>query len=69
MSNIAQNPTNETLFIKASEVAIVLDVSRNYAYHIVKKLNDELEAKGILTIDGRTNRKYFYERFYGTVSA
>ncbi len=69
MSNIAQNPTNETLFIKASEVAIVMDVSRAYAYRIVKQLNEELAAKGILTIDGRTNRKYFYERLYGTVSA
>ena len=69
MSNNTQNSTNETLFIKASEVAIVMDVSRAYAYRIVKQLNEELAAKGILTIDGRTNRKYFYERLYGTVSA
>lgn len=69
MSNTTQKPTGETLFIKASEVAIVMDVSRAYAYRIVKQLNEELAAKGILTIDGRTNRKYFYERLYGTVSA
>ncbi len=69
MSNTIQKPTGETLFIKASEVAIVMDVSRAYAYRIVKQLNEELAAKGILTIDGRTNRKYFYERLYGTVSA
>ncbi len=69
MSNNTQKPTGETLFIKASEVAIVMDVSRAYAYRIVKQLNEELAAKGILTIDGRTNRKYFYERLYGTVSA
>lgn len=69
MSNTNQKPTGETLFIKASEVAIVMDVSRAYAYRIVKQLNEELAAKGILTIDGRTNRKYFYERLYGTVSA
>ena len=63
--------TNETndLFIKAAEVATVMDVSRNYAYRIVKQLNEELAAKGILTIDGRTNRKYFYERICGSVSA
>ena len=63
--------TNETndLFIKAAEVATVMDVSRNYAYRIVKQLNEELSAKGILTIDGRTNRKYFYERICGSVSA
>ena len=69
MSNTTQKPTGETLFIKASEVAIVMDVSRAYAYRIVKQLNEELAAKGILTIDGRTTRKYFYERLYGTVSA
>lgn len=69
MSNTTLKPTGETLFIKASEVAIVMDVSRAYAYRIVKQLNEELAAKGILTIDGRTNRKYFYERLYGTVSA
>ena len=69
MSNTIQTPTGETLFIKASEVAVVMDVSRAYAYRIVKQLNEELAAKGILTIDGRTNRKYFYERLYGTVSA
>ena len=69
MSNTTQKPTGETLFIKASEVAIVMDVSRAYAYRIVKQLNEGLAAKGILTIDGRTNRKYFYERLYGTVSA
>ena len=69
MSNTTQKPTGETLFIKASEVAIVMDVSRAYAYRIVKQLNEELAANGILTVDGRTNRKYFYERLYGTVSA
>ena len=69
MSNTTQKPTGETQFIKASEDAIVMHVSRAYAYRIVKQLNEELAAKGILTIDGRTNRKYFYERLYGTVSA
>ena len=69
MSNTIQNPTGETLFIKASEVANVLGVSRAYAYRIVKQLNEELSAKGIITIDGRTNRMYFYERLYNTVSA
>jgi len=62
------NSTND-LFIKASEVATLLDVSRSYAYRIVKQLNAELESMGYLTIDGRTNRKYLYEKLYGTVSA
>ncbi|MEE1198172.1 MAG: LysR family transcriptional regulator [Acutalibacteraceae bacterium] len=69
MSNNTITTNSNNIFIKASEVATVMDVSRAYAYRIVKQLNEELSAKGILTVDGRTNRKYFYERFYGTVSA
>ena len=69
MSNNTVTTNSNDIFIKASEVATVLDVSRAYAYRIVKQLNEELAANGILTVDGRTNRKYFYERLYGTVSA
>lgn len=69
MANQIKNSNNETLFIKAPEVAVLMDVSRAYAYRIIKQLNAELKEQGVITIDGRTNRKYFYERFYGTVSA
>lgn len=66
-SNCVKNNT-QSVFIKAEEVATMMDISRAYAYRIVRQLNAELEVKGILTIDGRTNRKYFLERCYGTVS-
>lgn len=69
MNNNTVTTNSNDIFIKASEVATVMDVSRAYAYRIVKQLNEELAANGILTVDGRTNRKYFYERLYGTVSA
>ena len=69
MSNNTVTTNSNDIFIKASEVAAVMNVSRAYAYRIVKQLNEELAANGILTVDGRTNRKYFYERLYGTVSA
>lgn len=69
MSNNIITTNSNDIFIKASEVATVMNVSRAYAYRIVKQLNEELAANGILTVDGRTNRKYFYERLYGTVSA
>lgn len=39
-----------------------LGVSKSYAYKIVRRLNEELEEKGILTISGRVNRQYFNER-------
>ena len=39
-----------------------MGVSKSYAYKIVKRLNDELAAKNFLTVAGKINAKYFYER-------
>ena len=52
-------------FICAEEVAQELSVSKPYAYKLIKRLNDELKEKGFITIFGRVNRQYFYERLYG----
>ena len=46
--------------------ADVFGVSKSYAYKIVQKLNAELKSLGYLTISGRVNRKFFYEKLcYG----
>ena len=55
----------ENRFIRADDVAQELNVSKPYAYKIIRKLNEELKAKGFITIAGRVNRRYFYERLYG----
>ncbi|MDE6424957.1 MAG: helix-turn-helix domain-containing protein [Ruminococcus sp.] len=52
-------------FIKADEVAEMLEISKAHAYKIIRQLNDELEAKGFITISGRVSRQYFFERLYG----
>ena len=52
-------------FICAEEVAQELSVSKPYAYKLIRQLNEELKAKGFITISGRVNRQYFYERLYG----
>ena len=49
-------------FIRAAEVAKELEVSTSYAYKVIRKLNDELKAKGYYTVAGRVSRQYFYER-------
>ena len=60
---------NEKSFIRAEEVAEMLDVSKSYAYKIVQKLNAELKAKGYLTVSGRVSRQYFLEKVcYGGVA-
>lgn len=56
----------ENKFIRADEVAQALDVSKPRAYKLIRQLNDELKAKGFITIAGRVNRQYFNERLYGT---
>ena len=55
----------ENRFIHADEVAKELAVSKPYAYKLIRRLNDELKAKGFVTIAGRINRQYFNERLYG----
>ena len=51
--------------IITEEVAQELSVSKPYAYKLIRQLNEELKAKGFITISGRVNRQYFYERLYG----
>ena len=55
----------ENRFIRAGDVAQELNVSKLYAYKLIRKLNEELKAQGFITIAGRVNRQYFYERLYG----
>ena len=52
----------ENRFIRAEDVAQELNVSKPYAYKLIRQLNEELKAKGFITIAGRVNRQYFYER-------
>ena len=55
----------QSIFISAQEVADMLGISKSKAYRIVRELNEELEAKGFITVAGRVSRKYFEEKFYG----
>ncbi len=58
----------ENRFIRVDEVAQELSVSKPYAYKLIRKLNDELRDQGFITIAGRVNRQYFYERLYGSAN-
>ena len=55
----------ENKFIRADDLAQELSVSKPYAYKLIRQLNEELKEKGFITISGRVNRQYFYERLYG----
>ena len=53
-------------FMRVEEVAAELGISVSYAYKVIRRLNDELKEKGLVTIAGRINRQYFNERVFGT---
>jgi len=54
------------IFMSVSEVCEELGVSEAYAYRLMREMNDELKAAGFYTIQGRVDRKFFHEKFYGT---
>jgi len=53
---------NGNIFIDAQEVANELGTSKAYAYKLIQKLNEEMKE---ITIEGKINRKFFYEKIYG----
>ncbi len=56
---------DNTLFVSASEMAEHLEISRAQAYKIIRKLNEQLEKEGYMTLTGKVSRRYFEEKFYG----
>ena len=49
-------------FLTVTEVAQLLHISRSHAYKVIHRLNQELKARGVLTISGRISRSYLLER-------
>ncbi len=56
----------EKLFLSAEEVAEIMDISTAYAYKVVQRMNKELAKRGFITMQGRVDRKFFFDQFYGT---
>ena len=53
------------LFIRVDEMVRELQISKPYAYKLMREMNKELENKGYMTISGRVSRQFFEEKFYG----
>ena len=49
-------------FMRVTDVATELGISKSYAYKIVQRLNEELKSMGYLTVSGRVSKKYFMEK-------
>lgn len=46
-------------FMTVEEVAQELNVSKSYAYKVVRELNAEMRELGYLTVTGRVNTNFF----------
>lgn len=56
--------TTDKRFLSVDDVTKIMECSKSAAYTIIKKLNAELEEKQYITIHGKINAKYFFERIY-----
>ena len=52
----------EKLFLSVEEVQQMLDVSKSYAYKVIRKMNSELRQQGYHTIAGRVSKTYVLEK-------
>lgn len=52
-------------YVDASELVQTLGICKSKAYAIIRKLNQELEKQGYITVAGKCPRKYFEEKYYG----
>ncbi|MGI6653440.1 MAG: hypothetical protein ACOX55_04965 [Christensenellales bacterium] len=51
-------------FLNAADVANRMEISVPMAYKIIRRLNDELNSKGYLTVAGKVSRVFFEEKLY-----
>lgn len=51
-------------FLNVDDVCKALECSKSKAYSIMRELNAEMQKNGYITMAGRINAKYFYERIY-----
>lgn len=49
-------------FMTVEEVARELNVSKSYAYKVVRELNTEMKQLGYLTVTGRVNTNFFRKK-------
>lgn len=56
---------NNSIYYKADDIVEMLDVSKATAYSIIRKLNEELQSNGYLTLQGKVAKVYFDEKWYG----
>lgn len=56
---------SQITMLTVKDVQNILQVSQAKAYEIIRSLNVELKEKGFYVLQGKINKDYFEERFYG----
>ncbi len=56
---------SERQMMDAQDVSEALSVSKSTAYAVIRRLNEELEKDGYITVRGKVSRAYFEKRTYG----
>lgn len=51
--------------LNVNDVMEILGVSKSQGYKIIKRLNNELERDGYITVRGRISKAFFEKRTYG----
>lgn len=51
------------MLLDVREVMECLGISQSGAYNVIRDLNNELKERGFLTIRGKVEERYLYERF------
>lgn len=57
--------TSEKRFLNVNDVSSYMSISVPMAYKIIRKLNEELDSQGYITIAGKVSRAYFESKVYG----
>lgn len=51
------------------DVMTALGVSKSHSYQMIRRLNQELEKAGYITVRGKVSRAYFEKRTYGIAAS
>ena len=54
-------------YLTVNDVIEILGISKSQAYKVIRNMNNDLAAKGYLTVQGKVPKKYFEEQWYGSV--
>ena len=56
---------NEKVYYSAKDIVDMLDISKASAYKLIRQMNNELQSSGYIILQGKVQRAYFNQKWYG----